>query len=167
MTGVTVSAFIAAPVERVFGVFTDFEGSAGRVSNIGRIEMLTLGGARLGARWLETRNVPGGAGTAEMEVTAFEQNRNYTITHHKGGARIEARFSFKPVAGGGTHVEVEFVLAGDGRPPGAVAPVWWAIGDAVRDVLAHDLEDLKVCIEGLPLWTNRRQSGHTIAGGGK
>ena len=163
MASITVSAYVAAPVERVFDVFTDIEESAGRVSNIERIEMLTLGGARLGARWLETRTIPGGSGTAEMEVTTFEQNRNYTITHFKGGARIEARFSFKPVAGGGTHVEVEFVLAGDGRPLGAVAPVWWAIEDIVRDVLEHDLEDLKACIEDQPLWT-RRRAAPAIAG---
>jgi uncharacterized protein YndB with AHSA1/START domain len=158
MASVTVSAYIDARVERVFAVFTDIEGSAGRVSNIDRIEMLTLGGARLGARWLETRRTPGGSGTAEMEVTAFERNHGYTITHHKGGARIEARFTFKPVAGGGTHVEVEFVLAGDGRPPGAVAPVWWAIGETVGDVLRQDLDDLKGCVEGLPLWRNRTRS---------
>jgi uncharacterized protein YndB with AHSA1/START domain len=157
MASVTVSAYIAAPVERVFEVLTDIEGSAGRVSNIQRIEMLTLGGARLGARWLETRGVPGGSGTAEMEITAFEKNRNYTITHHKAGARIDGRFSFKPVAGGGTQVDVEFELAGDGRPPGAVAPVWWAIADTVRDVLRQDLEDLKGSIEERPMWPNRRR----------
>lgn len=147
MASVTLDEYVAAPVERVFDVFTDIEGSAGRVSSIERIEMLTLGGARLGARWLETRRVAGGSGTAEMELTAFEQYRNYTITHHKAGARIEARFSFRPVAGGGTQVEVEFEIAGDGRPPGALVPVWWAIGDAVRGVLAQDLADLKAWSE--------------------
>jgi uncharacterized protein YndB with AHSA1/START domain len=160
MASVTVSAYIAAPVERVFEVFTDIEGSAGRVSNIQRIEMLTLGGARLGARWLETRSVPGGSGTAEMEITSLEQNRNYTITHHKAGVRIDGRFSFKPVAGGGTHVEVEFALAGDGRPPGTVAPVWWTIAATVRDVLTRDLDDLKGCIENRPLWLNHRRRVH-------
>jgi uncharacterized protein YndB with AHSA1/START domain len=151
MSSTTVSAFIAAPVERVFDVFTDFEHSAGRVSSIEQIEMFTLGGARPGARWLETRKIPSGSGSAEMELTAFDQHHGYTITHHKAGARIDARFSFKPVAGGGTHVEVEFELGGDGRPPGAVAPVWWAIGEAVRDVLVRDLDDLKAWIERVPV----------------
>jgi uncharacterized protein YndB with AHSA1/START domain len=154
MASVTVTTEIAAPVERVFDVFTDIEGSAGRVSNIERIEMLTLGGARPGARWLETRSVPGGVGTAEMEITAFERHRGYTITHHKAGTRIDAGFAFHP-GPGGTRVEVEFVLASGGRPPGAVAPVRWAIGDMVRDVLRLDLQDLKASIEGQSLWRNQ------------
>lgn len=154
MSRTTVSAFIAAPVERVFAVFTDFEHSAGRVANIEQIDMFTLGGAKPGARWLETRRIPSGSGTAEMELTAFDQDRSYTITHHKAGARIDARFTFKPVPGGGTHVEVEFELGADGRPPGAVAPVWWAIEEAIRDVLAEDLGDLKLWIEGAAVSTS-------------
>jgi uncharacterized protein YndB with AHSA1/START domain len=154
MASVTVSTDINAPVERVFELFTDIEGSAGRVSNIARIEVMTLDGARLGARWLETRKVEGGLGVAEMEITAFERNRGYTITHHKAGARIDARFTFQPIEAG-TRVEVEFRLSGAGRPPGAVAPVWWAISDTVRGVLAQDLEDLRVCLEDQPLWAHR------------
>lgn len=156
MASVTVGVYIAAPLERVFEVFTDIEGSAGRVANIQRIEMLTVGGARLGARWLETRHIAGGSGTAEMELSAFERNRSYTITHYKAGARIDSRFSFKPVAGGGTQVEVEYALAAEGRPPGATAPIWWAIEDTVRDVLGQDLDDLKGALEGQPLSNRRR-----------
>ena len=96
MTTVTVATEIAAPVERVFQVFTDLEHSAARVSNIRKIELLTVGGPRLGARWLETREVLGRKDTAEMEITAYEQKRTYTITHHKAGARIDAVFTFTP-----------------------------------------------------------------------
>jgi uncharacterized membrane protein len=161
MANVTVSAYIAAPVERVFEVFSDIEGSAGRVSNIQRIEMLTLGGVRLGARWFETRTVPGGPGTAEMELTAFEQNRSYTITHYKAGARIDGRFSFRSVAGGGTYVEVEYALDAGGRPAGAATTVHWMIGEFVRDVLTQDLGDLKAFIEGRLSPDRRRPVGHS------
>ncbi len=95
MTTVSVVTEIAAPVERVFQVFTDLEHSAVRVSNIRGIELLTVGGFRLGARWLETREVLGREDTAEMEVTAYEQNRTYTITHHKAGARIDSVFAYQ------------------------------------------------------------------------
>ena len=50
---------------------------------------LTPRGFELGARWRETREVLGHLDTAEMEVTAFERNRSYTITHHKAGVRID------------------------------------------------------------------------------
>jgi uncharacterized protein YndB with AHSA1/START domain len=149
MTTVTVATEVAAPIERVFDAFTDLDHSAARVANIRKIELLTVGGFRLGSRWLETREVLGQLDTAEMEVTAFERNRTYTITHHKAGARIDAVFTFQPL-GGGTRVQVEFALRSHGLPPGVLAPVRWAIADRVRDVIGHDLADLKAFIEGQP-----------------
>jgi hypothetical protein len=149
MTTVTVATVVAAPVERVFDVFTDIEHGAERVSNIARIEMLTVGAVKLGTRWRETRWIPSALDSAEMEVTAFERNRTYTITHEKAGARIDAVFNFQPVAKG-THVEVEFGFASHGLPPGTLAPVAWVIADRVRDVIATDLEDLKASLEQQP-----------------
>jgi carbon monoxide dehydrogenase subunit G len=146
MTTVSVTTEIAAPLERVFDVFTDLEQSAARVSNIQKIELLSVGEFKLGTRWLETREVLGRTDTAEMEVTAFEQPRTYTVTHHKGGARIDAVFTFEP-RGDATRVQIEFALGGPGLPPGMLAPVRWAIADRVRDVIAQDLDDLKGFIE--------------------
>src|SRR6185369_7723143 len=74
MTTVTVATTVAGRVEQVFDVFTDVEHGAERVTNIQKLEMLTVGGFRLGSRWLETRAVLGHPHTVEMEVTAFEQN---------------------------------------------------------------------------------------------
>jgi uncharacterized protein YndB with AHSA1/START domain len=150
MTTFTVTTVIAAPVERVFDVFTDIEHGAERVSNIERIEMLTVGKVRLGSRWRETRKVLGGRDSADMEVTAFERNRGYTITHEKGGARIDAVFTFQPVARG-TRVDVGFTFASPGLPPGALAPVGWMIADKVRDVIDNDLDDLKASVEQQPI----------------
>ncbi len=146
MTTITVATEIAAPVERVFEVFTDLEHSAERVSNIKNVDVLTVGGFKRGTRWIETRDVLGRVDSAEMEVTAFDPNRTYTITHHKAGAQIAAVFTFEP-AGDGTRVRVEFALESHGLPPGALAPVRWAIGDKVRDVIGHDLADLKTFLE--------------------
>src|SRR5829696_525125 len=106
MTTVTVATVVAAPVEEVFDVFTDVEHGAERVTNVQKLEMLTIGGLSLGSRWLETRVVLGRQDTVEMEVTAFEQNRTYTITHHKAGARIDAVFTFDPVDDQTTRVEI-------------------------------------------------------------
>ena len=149
MTTVTVATVVAAPVAQVFDTFTDIEHGAERVANIQKIEMLTVGGLRLGSRWLETRAMLGHRDTVEMEVTAFEQNRTYTITHHKAGARIDAVFTFDPVDDQ-TSVQIEFILKSHGLPPGALAPVRWAMASTVRDVIGQDLEDLKAFIEQQP-----------------
>jgi hypothetical protein len=149
MTTVTVDSHVAAPVARVFEVFTDLERSAERVSNIQKIEVLTPGGFVLGTRWRETRHVLGQLDSAEMEVTSFERNRTYTITHHKAGTRIDTVFTFDAVDDG-TMVRIEFALEGHGLPPGLLAPLAWATAGTVRDVISRDLADLKESMEKQP-----------------
>jgi uncharacterized protein YndB with AHSA1/START domain len=146
MTTVTVETHVAAPVAQVFGVFTDLEHGAEHVSNIQKIELLTPGGFALGTRWRETREVMGHLDSAEMEVTAFERNRTYTITHHKAGTRIDAVFTFDPLDGG-TKVRIAFALDSHGLPPGLLAPLMWVSAGKVRDVLSGDLADLKASVE--------------------
>jgi len=141
MSTITVANQIAAPVAAVFERFTDVEGNPARVSGIKAIEKLTAGPFGLGTRWVEAREVIGVTDTAEMEVTAFERNRTYTITHHKLGARIDTEFTFEPVEG--TRVSIAFRLEGPGMPPGLLAPIEWAIAGRVRDILSQDLADLK------------------------
>jgi len=142
MATITVTNQIEAPVGAVFERFTDLEGSPARVSGIRSIEMLTTGPFGPRPRWRETREVLGRLDTAEMEVTKYERDRTYTITHHKMAARIDTVFTFAPLDGG-TRVTVELTLTGSGLPPGLLAPIEWAIAGTVRDVLGQDLADLK------------------------
>jgi carbon monoxide dehydrogenase subunit G len=142
MATVAVSNEIAAPLDRVFQTFTDIEHGATHVSGIKKLEMMTPGPVHLGTKWLETREVMGLLDTAEMEITAFERNRMYTITHRKAGVRIDTTFWFEPSVDG-TKVTVEFELDSGGLPPGLLAPLGWAIAGKVENVLSHDLADLK------------------------
>ena len=144
MATVKVSSQITAPVEQVFQIFADIEHGAERVSGITKIEPLTTGRFSLGTRWRETREVLGRFDDADMEVTAFELNRRYTITHYKAGVRVDAEFTFEPVPGG-TKVSIEFGLGH--LPPGLLSPLEWAIASKVRSVLTRDLTDLKEAIE--------------------
>jgi len=147
MATVTVSNHVDAPVEQVFRVFTDIEHGPEHVGGIKNVEMLTPGVVHLGSRWRETRDVLGRTDSAEMEITAFELNRMYTITHHKAGVKIDTTFWFEPERDG-TKVSVEFELDGGGVPPGMLAPLGWAIGGKVERVLSEDLVDLKHSVEG-------------------
>jgi polyketide cyclase/dehydrase/lipid transport protein len=142
MARITVSNQIAAPVVVVFARFTDLEGSSKRVNGIKAIEMLSTGPFGLGTRWRETREVLSHLDTAEMEVTAYEKNRTYTITHRKLAAKIDTVFTFEPFESG-TRVNVELSLTGPGLPPGLLTPIEWAITGAVRQVLTQDVADLK------------------------
>jgi hypothetical protein len=149
MATITVANQIAAPVHRVFEFFTDIESGSPHVAGIKKIEMMTAGRFGLGTKWLETREVLGITDSAEMEVTSFERDKTYTITHHKAGVRIDTIFWFEPV-GDTTKVSVEFEIESDGFPPGLLAPLNWAIAGKVRDVLGHDLADLKTSLENSP-----------------
>jgi len=151
MAKVRVSTEVKAPVERVFELFTDVEHAAQRVHGIKKIDVLSPGSFDLGYRWSEAREVMGRLDQATMEITAFERNRTYTVTHYKGavlgtGIRIDTIFTFDPVPAG-TRVSIEFELHPEGLPPGLLLPLEWAIGGKVRHVLSDDLEDLKVSIE--------------------
>jgi hypothetical protein len=147
MANVHVSEDIGAPVNRVFSRFTDIEHGSEYVSGIKKVDMMTLGPLHLGSRWTETREVMGRLDDAEMEITAFEQDKAYTITHHKAGIRIDTTFTFEPISTG-TRVNVEFAFNPQGLPPSLLAPLEWATAGRVRQVLSHDLADLKGVIEG-------------------
>jgi uncharacterized protein YndB with AHSA1/START domain len=147
MATVAVSNEIAAPIDRVFRTFTDIEHGPDHVSGIKKLEMMTPGPVRVGTRWLETREVMGRLDTAEMEITAFERDRMYTITHHKAGVRMDTTFWFES-SGDRTKVTVEFNLDSAGLPPGFLAPLGWAIAGKVESVLNHDLADLERSIKG-------------------
>jgi hypothetical protein len=151
MATVKVSTEVKAPVEQVFKLFTDIEHAPERVAGIKGTEVMSTGSFNLGYQWTETREVMGRLDDAVMEVTAFERNRTYTVTHHKGsvfgsGVRIDTVFTFEPVPMG-TRVSIEFELHPEGLPPGLLLPLEWAIGGKVRHVLSEDLEDLKASIE--------------------
>ena len=146
MATIKVSRDIAAPVDTVFAMFTDIEHGFEHVSGIKGVEMLTFGELRLGTKWRETRELLGRLDDAEMEITAFERNRSYTITHHKAGVRVDTVFTFEPVPAG-TLVSIEFALNPHGLPLALLSPLEWAMAGKVRDVLGHDLLDLKNSIE--------------------
>ena len=121
------------------------------VSPGSKIEVMSTGPFNLGYRWTETREVMGRLDDATMEISSFERNRTYTVTHHKArvlgsGVRIDTIFMFKPVPAG-TEVSIEFELHPEGLPPAILLPLEWAIGGKVRHVLSDDLDDLKASIE--------------------
>ena len=147
MVTVTVANKIAAPVDRVFALFTDLDHCAGLVTGIKKIEVLTAGPFGLRTRWLETREVMGREVTEELEVTAFEMNHAYTVTNDVHGARMDTHFTFEP-AGGGTEVNIVFQLAPQTFLSMLVSPLGWTIAGKVRKALQDEVMDYKRFAEG-------------------
>ena len=146
MATVKVSSQIAAPVERVFQMFTDIEHGAEHVSGIKKIETLTTGPFSLGTRWQETRDAAGAP------------RRRRDGSH---GLRAEPHLHRHPPQGRDPHrCDVHLRTAGrrdqrehrvrarcHGLPPGLLSPLEWALSGKVRDVLSRDLADLKAAVE--------------------
>jgi len=145
-TTIEVATRIDAPLTRVFDRFTDVEHAAEHVSGIATIEHLADMPFGAGTRWRERRNFLGAVDSADMEVTAFDRYRGYTISHFKAGLRIDTAFSFEAV-GLGTLVSIEFSLDGSRVPAALLTPLNWAIAGKVRHVLQNDLSDLKAGLE--------------------
>jgi hypothetical protein len=146
MSTITVTTRIHAHVDVVFGNMSDIEHGTSQVSSIHHIDLLTPGPMRVGTRWIETRVVLGRADSAQMEITAYERNRMFTISHDRAGVRVDTTFWFAP-ADGGTTVTVEFELESSWLPLSLLRPLGWAIQHKVERLLAHDLADSKYAVE--------------------
>lgn len=142
MVTVTVANKIAAPVDRVFSLFTDLDHCAGLVKGIKKIDVLTPGPFGLRTRWLETREVLGRDVTEELEVTAFEMNHAYTVTNDVHGARMDTHFTFEP-HGAGTEVNVVFQAAPHTFLSMLVSPLGWTLAGTVRRALEDEVRDYK------------------------
>ncbi|MGE3274368.1 MAG: SRPBCC family protein [Vicinamibacterales bacterium] len=150
MATVRVGTLVRAPLDRVFQVFTDIEGSAERVRNIRQIELLTPGAIKRGSRWRETRELMGQVASEELEITAFELNRAYTITCDTHGTRFDCTFRFAQVPDG-TDVTAELDIIPQSFGAMLVAPFGAMLLATVQRNLEQDLADLRHTIEGAPV----------------
>jgi hypothetical protein len=95
MQGFSISRRVAAPIERVFAVFTDFSGSPSRIPEIVQIEMLTSGPVGVGTRFRETRKVFREKTATELiEVTVFEPPRRVGMRCTSCGVRYDMEWRF-------------------------------------------------------------------------
>jgi hypothetical protein len=145
----SISKRIEAPLERVFAAFTDLERAAERIEGITRIELLTPGPFQAGTRWRESRIMFGKEATEELEVSAFEPNRGYTVRAESCGAEMVSEFRFEP-EGLATLVEVELRC----RPLKwwcyLMWPLGWLMQGSLKKCMDKDLEDIKQAIEAEP-----------------
>lgn len=152
MNRIEVSAVIAAPVERVFAVFSDLRTAAQRIKGIVNLEVLTVGPIGSGTKFRETRIMMGRKATETMTITEFKPPTGYTVEAHSCGCHYHTRFDFLPVAGG-TQVNGVF----SGKPETFLAkcmlfvmkPIMKKMENACRDALHGDLVDLKSAMEAV------------------
>ncbi len=146
MSKIQTSTHVAAPVDRVFEAWCDFEKAAERVQGIARIEMLTEGPVRVGTRFRETRVMFGREATEEMEVTALVPNERMTVSAFSCGAEFDSHFHFHP-DGSGTRVDLELQT----RPVTLWAKITSPLGrlmmGSMKKMIQADMDQLKAVCE--------------------
>ena len=149
MAKITLSTHVAAPVNRVFEAFADFNQADKTIDTIVRIEMLTDSPVGSGTRFRETRVMFGREATEEMEVTAFETNKFYTVSANSCGSRFDSTFRFSP-RDNGTLVEMELLV----NAKSMVARLMWPVGKlmmrSMRRMMQADMDQLKAACENGP-----------------
>lgn len=142
MAGFSLSTQIAAPVEQVFALFSDFEHAAANVGQIKQTELLTTGSTGVGTRFRETRAFFKREETEELTVTAFEPNHSYTIECTSHGAAYTSVFRFHPSAQG-TQVVVEFAMRPLTWLAWLASPLSALLNGTLKKSMQQDLDDLK------------------------
>ena len=148
MSQLEISRNISAPTDRVWAIITDIEGSPAVISGIDEVERLSDdAGFKVGTRWRETRTLFGKEATEEMEVTAIDEHRSYTVEADSRNVHYTSVFTLQP-ADDGSSLRMTF----EGVPRGAftkfmAATVGRLMKGPTRKALQRDLDDIAAAAE--------------------
>jgi len=147
---VAVTRLIAAPVARVWAVFTDLPARSGWLSTVDDIQVLTAGPFGAGTGWQETRTMPDGAKvTEEFQVTQCTVPACFVVTSPGIGADYRMTYTFIPIKSGRRKGGTAVTAVQDGALTAPVARLLALVfgGLAARTVegaLRQDLDALAV-----------------------
>ena len=146
MAKLTMTKKVEAPIDIVFDIFSDIEKATERISGIEKIEMLTDGPVGKGTRFRETRIMFKRETTEELEFTAFEPGKHYTIGCESCGCTYETTFRFER-DGSGTKVEMNM----SARPvtffARIMSPLAVLMMGSMKKAMDKDMEELKAAAE--------------------
>ncbi|TKC16855.1 SRPBCC family protein [Robertmurraya kyonggiensis] len=100
------SIIIHKPVKEVFDYLLTLENIPEIMPNVVRLEKLSEGSIGKGTKLLETRSIRGREAKAEIEITEFEPNRNYTTKSVAGNITIIYKYFLDEIEEG-TQVRFE------------------------------------------------------------
>ena len=147
----TLTQHINASPEKVWAVLSDIPGSAGTLSGINAIQMLSEGPYGEGTRWKETRTMMGRQETVEMWVSQTDPPRSTTVKALQGGADYTTRFSLAERDGG---TDLTLTFGAEVLKPTFLSKVAMAlfgkIGMSItRKALSKDLAEIAAKAESL------------------
>ncbi len=147
----TLTQHIKASPDKVWAVISDIPGSAGTLSGINAIQMLSEGPYGEGTRWKETRTMMGRQETVEMWVSHTDPPRSTTIKALQGGADYTTRFSLNERDGG---TDLSLTFGAEVINPTLLSKITMALFGKLgmsmtRKALAKDLTEIAAKAESL------------------
>ncbi|WP_159701179.1 SRPBCC family protein [Arthrobacter sp. 18067] len=147
----TLTQHIKASPDKVWAVISDIPGSAGTLSGINAIQMLSEGPYGEGTRWKETRTMMGRQETVEMWVSHTDPPRSTTIKALQGGADYTTRFSLNERDGG---TDLSLTFGAEVINPTLLSKITMALFGKIgmsmtRKALAKDLTEIAAKAESL------------------
>lgn len=146
MSQLKLTSFVNAPLDVVFEKHTNFKQAEELVDAIVKVEMLTDGPVGKGTRFKETRVMFGREATEEMEITAFETQKLFTVSADSCGSHFDSTFRFTR-QDGGTLVEMEMVT----KANSIIAKLMWPVGKlmtlSMKKMMQADMDQVKAACE--------------------
>lgn len=100
----------------------------------------------VGTRWNETRKLFGRESTEELEVTAIDPGKSYTVENESGGVRYTTVFVVSP-RGDGSVVSMSMESEAVTTSGKLMAVVTRLVSGSIRKMLATDLDDIAAAAE--------------------
>lgn len=148
MASIHASTHVAAPIEKVFEVYTQLEHAVERIPSITKLELLSEGPFGNGTRWRETRVIMKKEATEEMWVTGFNPPHTYTVEAQSHGMLYQTLIEFEP-EGDGTLVRWTFNGTPQSLGAKLTAPIFGLFFNGVmKRCMLEDLEALRDFCEG-------------------
>lgn len=147
----TLTQHVNARPEKVWAVISDIPGSAGTLSGINSIQMLSEGPYGEGTRWKETRTMTGKQETVEMWVSETDPPRSTTVKAVQGGADYTTRFNLTERDGG---TDLTLTFGAEVINPSLISKVGMALFGKLgmsmtRKALSKDLAEIAAKAESL------------------
>ena len=120
MAGFEITRIVDAPVEQVFGVFTDLDRMGNHCKDIVKIERVTNGPIAAGTVFKETRSVFGRESTETLTFKEFDPPSHWVISGDFCGMIFLTNFNLQP-EGDGTRLIVRTTVK-------ATNPIAWLMG---------------------------------------
>ena len=147
----SLTQHVNASPDKVWAVISDIPGSAGTLSSVESIQMVSEGPYGEGTRWKETRSMLGRRETVEMWVAEADPPRSTTVKALQGGADYTSRFTLAEREGG---TDLTLTFGAEVLRPTVVSKVMMALFGKIgmnvtRKALAKDLAEIAAKAESL------------------